>query len=72
MLGAVAAGAYRSISETMASMSVLGRLSEPTAPGMAEIHRTKRGVHNMLRELDRKSRDVMRRIGPGATDEGRQ
>jgi len=66
MLGAVAAGAYRSISETMASMSVLGRLSEPTAPGMAEFHRTKRGVHNMLRELDRKSRDVMRRIGPGS------
>jgi len=63
MLGAVAAGAYRSIGETMASMSVLGRLSEPTVPGMAEFHRTKRGVHNMLRTLDRESRDVMLRLG---------
>jgi D-ribulokinase len=65
MLGAVAAGAYRSISETMASMSVLGRLSEPTAPGMAVFHRTKRSVHNMLRALDRESRDVMRQLGAG-------
>jgi D-ribulokinase len=62
MLGAVAAGAYRSIGETMASMSVLGRLSEPTVPGMAEFHRTKRRVHNMLRTLDRESRGVMRRL----------
>ena len=40
MLGAVAGGAYGSIGETMASMSALGRLSEPTAPGMAEFHRS--------------------------------
>src|SRR4051795_7390304 len=33
MLGAVAAGAYPSIGQTMASMSVLGRLTEPTAAG---------------------------------------
>ena len=63
MLGAVAGGAYKSIGETMASMSALGRLSEPTAPGMAEFHRAKRGVHTTLRALDRESRDVMRRFG---------
>lgn len=63
MLGAVASGAYGSIGETMASMSALGRLSEPTAPGMAEFHRTKRSVHKMLRALDRESRDAMRRLG---------
>jgi D-ribulokinase len=62
MLGAVAGGAYKSIGETMASMSALGRLSEPTAPRMAEFHRTKRSVHTMLRALDRGSRDVMRRF----------
>jgi D-ribulokinase len=63
MLGAVAGGAYKSIGETMASMSALGRLSEPTAPRMAEFHRTKRTVHRLLRALDRESRDVMRRFG---------
>jgi D-ribulokinase len=63
MLGAVAGGAYKSIGETMASMSALGRLSEPTAPHMAEFHRAKRSVHTTLRALDRESRDVMRRFG---------
>jgi D-ribulokinase len=63
MLGAVASGTYGSIGETMASMSALGRLSEPTAPGMAEFHRTKRSVHKMLRALDRESRDIMRCLG---------
>lgn len=59
MLGAVAGGAYASIGETMASMSALGRLSEPTPPRMAEFHRTKRRVHNLLRVLDRESRQAM-------------
>jgi D-ribulokinase len=66
MLGAVAAGAYRSIGETMASMSALGRLSEPTTPHMAEFHRIKRGVHNRLRALDRESRDLMRALVAGS------
>ena len=66
MLGAVAGGAFGSLGETMASMSALGRLSEPTAPGMAEFHRTKRSVHNLLRTLDRESRGVMRRLGAGS------
>jgi D-ribulokinase len=66
MLGAVAAGAYRSIGETMASMSALGRLSEPTTPRMAEFHRVKRGVHNRLRALDRESRDLMRAVATGS------
>jgi D-ribulokinase len=63
MLGAVASGTYGSIGETMASMSSLGRLSEPTVAGMAEFHRTKRSVHKMLRALDRESRDIMRCLG---------
>jgi D-ribulokinase len=63
MLGAVAGGAYRSIGETMASMSALGRMSGPTAPDMAALHRAKRKVHAMLRTLDRDSREVMRGLG---------
>jgi ribulose kinase len=65
MLGAVAGGAYRSIGETMASMSALGRFSEPTAPEMATLHRTKRKVHAMLRALDRDSREAMRGLEAG-------
>jgi D-ribulokinase len=65
ILGAVAGGAYKSIGDAMASMSVLGRLSEPTAPHMAEFHRTKRGVHQLLRTLDRASREAMRAVEIG-------
>jgi D-ribulokinase len=72
MLGAVAGGAYRSIGETMASMSALGRLSEPTAPAMAKFHRTKRSIHAMLRTVDRVSRDVMKRLGAGGAEEKKQ
>ena len=70
MLGAVAAGAYASIGETMASMSALGRLSETTAPRMAEFHRAKRRVHGLLRALDRESRQTMRALDVGAGAEG--
>src|ERR1700686_2579416 len=59
MLGAVAGGCYGSIGEAMASMSAIGCLSEPTAPGMANFHRTKRRVHGLMRKLDRESRDAM-------------
>ena len=38
------------------------RLSEPTAPGMADFHRTKRKVHGLMRKLDRESRDAMQAI----------
>ena len=62
MLGAVAGGAYGSIGETMASMSALGRLSEPTSADMAEFHRRKRKVYNRLRALDRESREAMRAV----------
>ena len=48
----------------MAGMSALGRLSEPTAPELADFHRRKRGVHKMLRALDRDSREAMKRA-PG-------
>jgi D-ribulokinase len=63
MLGAVAGTAYGSIGEAMASMSAIGCLSEPTAAGMADFHRTKREVHRLMRRLDRESRDAMHRIG---------
>ncbi|WP_316175698.1 MULTISPECIES: FGGY-family carbohydrate kinase [unclassified Bradyrhizobium] len=59
MLGAVASGAFRSIGDTMASMSSLGRLSDPTDPNIAAFHRRKRRIHGMLRTLDRESRSVM-------------
>jgi D-ribulokinase len=62
MLGAVAAGACGSIREAMAAMSAIGGLSQPTAPGMADFHRTKRRVHGLMRTLDRASRDAMRDI----------
>jgi D-ribulokinase len=59
MLGAVAGGGFASIGETMAKMSALGRLSEPTAPGMAEFHSRKRKAYKLLREVDRSSREAM-------------
>jgi D-ribulokinase len=62
MLGAVAGGSCGSIGEAMASMSAIGCLSEPAAPGMADFHRTKRRVHGLMRKLDRESRDAMREI----------
>jgi D-ribulokinase len=62
MLGAVAATSCKSIGEAMASMSAVGRLSEPRAPGMADFHRTKRKVHGLMRQLDRESRDAMQGI----------
>jgi D-ribulokinase len=62
MLGAVAARSCGSIGEAMASMSAIGRLSERTAPGLADFHRTKRRVHGLMRKLDRESRDMMQGI----------
>ena len=62
MLGAVAAKSRGSIGEAMASMSAIGRLSEPTAPGMVDFHRTKRKVHGLMRKLDSDGRDAMRGI----------
>ncbi len=59
MLGAVAAKTRGSIGEAMASMSAIGRLSEPTAAGMADFHRSKRKVHGLMRTFDRESRDTM-------------
>ena len=71
MLGAVAAKSRGSIGEAMAAMSAIGRLSEPTAPGMADFHRTKRQVHGLMRKLDRESRDAMHRIGVTAAIEAK-
>jgi D-ribulokinase len=69
MLGAVAGSAYGSIGEAMTSMSAIGCLSEPTAPAMADFHRTKRRVHGLMRKLDRESRDAMLAIGRIAAPE---
>jgi D-ribulokinase len=62
MLGAVAGKFYGSIGEAMASMSAIGWSSQPTAPGLADFHRTKRKVHGLMRQLDRESRDAMQGI----------
>lgn len=62
MLGAVASGIFRSIGETMATMSALGRLSDRTDPKLAAFHRRKREVHGLMRRLDRDSRAMMRDI----------
>jgi D-ribulokinase len=69
MLGAVAGGGFRSIGETMASMSALGRLSDPTAPALAGFHRRKRDVHKLLRALDRDSRHLMRGLDAGGSSQ---
>jgi D-ribulokinase len=69
MLGAVAGSVYGSIGEAMTSMSAIGCLSEPTAPAMADFHRTKRRVHGLMRKLDRESRDAMLAIGRIAAPE---
>ncbi|WP_407158103.1 FGGY-family carbohydrate kinase [Bradyrhizobium sp. STM 3557] len=66
MLGAVASGGFRSLSETMASMSALGRLSDPTDPDLTTFHQRKRRIHKMLRTLDRDSRAIMREGKAGA------
>ncbi|SDN69809.1 FGGY-family carbohydrate kinase [Afipia sp. GAS231] len=59
MLGAVAAQSCGSIGEAMAAMSAIGRVTESTAPGMADFHRAKRRVHGLMRKLDRDSREAM-------------
>ena len=62
MLGAVAAKFRASIGEAMASMSAIRRLSEPTVPGMADFHRTKRKIHGLMRKLNSESRQAMQAI----------
>ncbi|WP_316234582.1 FGGY-family carbohydrate kinase [Bradyrhizobium sp. SZCCHNR1020] len=62
MLGAVASGTFRSIGDTMAAMSALGRSSDPTNPKLVAFHRRKREVHGLMRRLDRDSRAMMRDI----------
>lgn len=64
MLGAVAGGAFSSVRDAMASMSAIGRLSEPTAPGIAGFHRSKRRVHDLMRKLEREARDAMQEAAP--------
>src|SRR5258705_7380685 len=63
MLGAVAAKSCGSIGEAMASMSAIGRLSESTAPGLSDFHRTKRRGHGLMRKLGRDRRGGVPGIG---------
>src|SRR5438552_2266203 len=58
MTGAVGGKARGSISEAMAAMSAIGRLSEPSSPAMAGFHSSKRKVHGLQRTLDRQLRDT--------------
>jgi D-ribulokinase len=62
MLGAVAGGAFKSVRDAMASMSAIGSRSGPAAPGIAEFHRAKRRVHELMRQLEREGRAAMRGI----------
>jgi D-ribulokinase len=62
MLGAVAGKFYGSIGQAMTSMSAIGWLSGPAAPGMADFHRSKRRVHGLMRKLDRESRNAMHEV----------
>ncbi len=64
MLGAVAGRSHGSIADAMASMSAIGWQSQPTAPDMAEFHRSKRLVHGLMRRLDREGRDAMLKVEP--------
>ena len=64
MLGAVAGRSHGSIADAMASMSAIGWQSQPTAPDMAEFHRSKRRVHGLMRRLDREGRDAMLKVEP--------
>jgi D-ribulokinase len=59
MLGAVAGGAFGSLRDAMASMSAIGRLSERTAAGIADFHRSKRRIHGLMRKLEREGRRAM-------------
>jgi D-ribulokinase len=65
MLGAVAGGAYESVGDAMTAMSAIGRLSEPTAPEIADFHRSKRRVHALMREMEREGRLAMRGVADG-------
>jgi D-ribulokinase len=66
MLGAVAAGAHRSIPEAMTQMSGVGRSTEPTAAHLATFHAAKRRVHALMRQLDGESRSAMAGIAVGS------
>jgi D-ribulokinase len=37
-------------------------LSEPTMPAIADLHRSKRGVHQLMRKLEREGRNAMRGV----------
>lgn len=60
MLGAVAGGAFASLRDAMASMSAIGGLSAPAAPGIGEFHRAKRRVHELMRKAEQEGRATMR------------
>ena len=64
-MGYVGIARDNKIGDAMVSMSAIGRLSEPTAPEIADFHRSKRGVHRLMRQLEREGRDAMRGVAIG-------
>jgi D-ribulokinase len=62
MLGAVAAGAFASLSAAMKTMSRLGSVTRATAPDMTRYHSAKREVYSLMRQLDKKSRVAMKAL----------
>ena len=65
MLGAVAGKAHPSIPQAMREMSAIGELTCPNT-SMSKFHQVKRRVHTLMQKLDRESRAMMQKLGPGA------
>jgi D-ribulokinase len=59
MLGAVAAGRFRSLEDAMHSMSRLGPLCSPAMGNMRAFHEAKYEVYELLQSTERRARAVM-------------
>jgi D-ribulokinase len=65
MLGAVAAGAFPTLPESMKAMSHLGALTQRSSAEMGHFHTAKRQVYALMRGLDKKSRTLMQQQSSG-------
>jgi D-ribulokinase len=59
MLGAVAAGGFRSLEDAMGSMSQLGPLCTPAGGDMRAFHEAKYQVYALLQSTERQARSLM-------------
>jgi D-ribulokinase len=59
MLGAVAAGRFRSLEEAMRSMSQLGPLCTPVTGDLHAFHAAKYKVYELLQSAERQARTLM-------------